>query len=61
MVVATLWQDQWLILDNLTMVLVPEVLSDYLPVLVFDDGGVRSYTTDADVFAIGATRHRGSR
>jgi predicted transglutaminase-like cysteine proteinase len=61
MVVATLWQDQWLILDNLTMVLVPEVLSDYLPVLVFDDGGMRSYTTDPDVFAIGATRHRGSR
>ena len=57
MVVATLWQDQWLILDNLTLALVPDVLSDYVPLLVFDDGGMRRYTTDPDVFAIGATRH----
>ncbi|MFZ0151455.1 MAG: transglutaminase-like cysteine peptidase [Xanthobacteraceae bacterium] len=61
MVVATLWQDQWLILDNLTLALVPDVLSDYVPLLVFDDGGMRRYTTDHDVFAIGATRHRGLR
>jgi predicted transglutaminase-like cysteine proteinase len=57
MVVATLWQDQWLILDNLTLALVPDVLSDYVPLLVFDDGGMRRYTTDPDVFAIGTTRH----
>jgi predicted transglutaminase-like cysteine proteinase len=56
MVVATLWQDQWLILDNLTLALVPVVLSDYVPLLVFDDDGMRRYTTDHDVFAIGARR-----
>ena len=61
MVVATLWQDQWLILDNLTLALVPDVLSDYVPLLVFDDGGVRRYATDHDVFAIGATRRGGLR
>jgi len=43
MVVAALWQNRWLILDNLTLVLVPDTLSDYVPLLVLDDEGVRSY------------------
>jgi predicted transglutaminase-like cysteine proteinase len=43
MVVAALWQDRWFILDNLTLVLVPDALSDYVPLLVLDDKGVRSY------------------
>jgi hypothetical protein len=43
MVVAALWQDRWYILDNLTLVLVPDALSDYQPLLVLDDQGVRSY------------------
>ena len=55
MVVATLWQGQWLLLDNLTSTLVPAALSDYVPLFVFDDGGMRRYTTDHDVFAM-ATR-----
>jgi len=47
MVVATLWQNRWLILDNLTLVLVPDTLSDYVPLLVLDDKGVRSYAVPA--------------
>jgi predicted transglutaminase-like cysteine proteinase len=47
MVVAALWQDHWFILDNLTLVLVPDALSDYLPRLVLDDKGVRSYVVTA--------------
>jgi predicted transglutaminase-like cysteine proteinase len=43
MVVAALWQDRWFILDNLTLALVPDALSDYVPLLVLDDKGVRSY------------------
>jgi predicted transglutaminase-like cysteine proteinase len=61
MVIATLWQDQWLILDSLTLALVPDVLSDYVPLLVFDDGGMRRYTTVHDASAIGATKHGGLR
>jgi predicted transglutaminase-like cysteine proteinase len=48
MVVAVLWQDRWFILDNLTLVLVPDTLSDYVPLLVLDDKGVRSYSTLAN-------------
>jgi hypothetical protein len=48
MVVAVLWQDRWFILDNLTLVLVPDTLSDYVPLLVLDDKGVRSYGTPAN-------------
>jgi predicted transglutaminase-like cysteine proteinase len=59
MVVATLWQDQWLILDDLTLALVPDVRSDYVPLLVFDDDGIRGYTADHNLSAIGATRHGG--
>lgn len=47
MVVAALWQDRWYILDNLTLVLVPDALSDYQPLLVLDDQGVRSYVVTA--------------
>jgi predicted transglutaminase-like cysteine proteinase len=43
MVVAVLWQNRWLILDNLTLMLVPDSLSDYVPLLVLDEKGVRSY------------------
>ena len=43
MVVAVLWQNRWLILDNLTLMLVPDTLSDYVPLLVLDEKGVRSY------------------
>jgi predicted transglutaminase-like cysteine proteinase len=48
MVVAALWQDRWFILDNLTLVLVPDALSDYVPLLVLDDKGVRSYVAAAN-------------
>lgn len=47
MVVAVLWQDRWFILDNLTFMLVPDELSEYLPLLVLDDKGVRSYVAAA--------------
>jgi predicted transglutaminase-like cysteine proteinase len=43
MVVAALWQDHWLILDNLTHILVPDEISKYVPLLVLDDKGMRSY------------------
>lgn len=43
MVVAVLWQDRWFILDNLTLTLVPDDASEYVPLLVLDDKGVRSY------------------
>jgi hypothetical protein len=43
MVLAALWQDHWFILDNLTHMLVPEEASEYVPLLVLDDKGVRSY------------------
>ncbi len=43
MVVAALWQDHWFILDNLTLTLVPDTLSDYVPLLVLDDKGMRGY------------------
>ena len=42
MVLAALWQDHWLILDNLTLMLVPDEASEYVPLLVLDDKGVRS-------------------
>ena len=61
MVVATLWHDQWLILDNLTLALVPFTLSEYVPLLVLDESGMRRYTTDDDVLTIGATRRGGLR
>jgi predicted transglutaminase-like cysteine proteinase len=47
MVVAALWQDQWFILDNLTLRLVPDQISEYVPLLVMDDKGVRSYVAPA--------------
>ena len=47
MVLAALWQDQWFILDNLTLTLVPVEASEYVPLLVLDDKGVRSYITPA--------------
>jgi predicted transglutaminase-like cysteine proteinase len=47
MIVAALWQDQWFILDNLTLTLVPDALSEYVPLLVLDDKGVRSYIAEA--------------
>ena len=47
MVLAALWQDQWFILDNLKLMLVPDELSDYLPLLVLDDKGMRSYVVRA--------------
>lgn len=43
MVVTVLWQDRWFILDNLTLTLVPDEASQYVPLLVLDDKGVRSY------------------
>lgn len=45
MVVAVLWQDHWFILDNLTLMLVPDEASQYVPLLVLDDKGVRGYVT----------------
>ena len=48
MVVAALWQDHWFILDNLTLMLVPDEASEYVPLLVLDDKGVRSYVVPAD-------------
>ena len=42
-VLAALWQDHWFILDNLTLMLVPDEASEYVPLLVLDDKGVRSY------------------
>ena len=47
MVVAVLWQDRWFILDNLTLTLVPDEASKYVPLLVLDDKGVRSYVAAA--------------
>ncbi len=47
MVLAVLWQDHWFILDNLTLMLVPDALSEYVPLLVLDDKGVRSYVAPA--------------
>jgi predicted transglutaminase-like cysteine proteinase len=47
MVVAVLWQDRWFILDNLTLTLVPDEASEYVPLLVLDDKGVRSYVAAA--------------
>jgi predicted transglutaminase-like cysteine proteinase len=47
MVVAALWQDHWFILDNLTLQLVPDALSEYVPLLVLDDKGIRSYVLPA--------------
>ena len=69
MVVATFWQDQWLILDNLTLALVPEALSEYVALQVFDDNGMRDYvaktpafnTTEPHPSVFGATRRGGSR
>lgn len=46
MVVTTLWQDQWLILDNLTLTLLPDTLSAYVPLLVLDDSGMRRYVRE---------------
>ncbi len=43
MVLATLWQNHWFILDSLTLMLVPDELSEYVPLLVLDDKGMRSY------------------
>ena len=48
MVVAALWQDHWFILDNLTLMLVPDEASEYVSLLVLDDKGVRSYVVPAD-------------
>jgi len=47
MVLATLWQDHWLILDNLTLTLVPDEASEYVPLLVLDYTGIRSYLVPA--------------
>jgi predicted transglutaminase-like cysteine proteinase len=47
MVVAALWQDHWFILDNLTLMLVPDEVSEYVPLLVLDDKGMRSYVVPA--------------
>jgi predicted transglutaminase-like cysteine proteinase len=47
MVVAALFQDRWFILDNLTLVLVPDTLTNYVPLVVLDDKGVRSYVLPA--------------
>jgi len=47
MVLAALWQDHWFILDNLTLMLVPDEASEYVPLLVLDDKGVRSYGAPA--------------
>ena len=47
MVLAALWQDHWLILDNLTLMLVPDEASEYVPLLVLDDKGMRSYVVPA--------------
>jgi predicted transglutaminase-like cysteine proteinase len=47
MVLAARWQDHWFILDNLTLTLVPDEASEYAPLLVLDDKGVRSYLTQA--------------
>jgi predicted transglutaminase-like cysteine proteinase len=47
MVVAALWQDHWFILDNLTLMLVPDDVSEYVPLLVLDDKGMRSYVAPA--------------
>jgi predicted transglutaminase-like cysteine proteinase len=47
MVLAVLWQDHWFILDNLTLMLVPDDLSEYVPLLVLDDKGVRGYVAPA--------------
>jgi hypothetical protein len=46
MVVAVLWQNHWLILDNLTLILVPDTLSNYTPLVVLDDRGVQGYSPD---------------
>lgn len=43
MVLAARWQDHWFILDNLTLMLVPDEDSEYVPLLVLDDKGMRSY------------------
>ena len=47
MVLAALWQDHWFILDNLTLVLVPDEASEYVPLLVLDYKGMRSYIVPA--------------
>jgi predicted transglutaminase-like cysteine proteinase len=47
MVLAVLWEDHWFILDNLTIVLVPDEVSEYVPLLVLDDKGMRSYVASA--------------
>ena len=43
MVLAVLWQDHWFILDNLTLMLVPDTVSEYVPLVVLDDSGARGY------------------
>jgi predicted transglutaminase-like cysteine proteinase len=43
MVLAALWQDQWFILDNLKLTLVTDEISEYIPLLVLNDKGMRSY------------------
>jgi predicted transglutaminase-like cysteine proteinase len=50
MVLAALWQDRWFILDNLTLTLVPDALSEYVPLLVLDDKGLRSYVVPVSNF-----------
>lgn len=50
MVVATLWADQWLILDNLTLALVPDARSEYVPLLVLDESGMRAYVAKVPAF-----------
>jgi hypothetical protein len=40
---SRLYGIHWFILDNLTLMLVPDEASEYVPLLVLDDKGVRSY------------------
>lgn len=40
-------REYWLILDNLTLALVPDEASEYEPLLVLDDKGMRSYLDPA--------------
>lgn len=47
MVLAALWQGHWFILDNLRLTMLPDDVSEYVPLLVFDEKGVRGYVAPA--------------
>ncbi len=42
--VAAVWVDRWLILDNRTLIMVPDNQTRYRPLFVLDLHGVRGYS-----------------